>query len=443
MAGFDFQFLVFTGSSIQSLESVSFSDRSSKTSTPQLRLELQQLRHDAPQLRHQEPQLRHSSQLSTGHAVVVDNFGDSCLTMADLEALLRTREFELQQLRDTMAHNEEALMRVAREKEQRHAVEMRDSHTAWQHRLYVQRQQWQLAEQSLNATVAQLRTERDVLRKQLDLAATQMTDRDNAIRSLLDQVNDDRLKAGRAEAECALLTCRLSESEDAVEKMRIQIEDLEKELNDRTLQNAELKSRLEEAEKTNYAKSEDELKTLRKQLNDTAGNSSQIETELHGCQLELIETQATLERQQEECSRLNCDVEILKAELLSHGKGLPIVALTKTEKLSSRYNNCTTQQQVNANHDVSSDERDTSKVELERCREEFNKEREQWLVEKNKVILYQKQLQLNYVQIYQRNRRLEAEVEQLAVELEKKELLKMRDDEKNAEVGSFLQESAC
>jgi vacuolar-type H+-ATPase subunit H len=50
---------------------------------------------------------------------------------------------------------------------------------------------------------------------------------------------------------------------------------------------------------------------------------------------------------------------------------------------------------------------------LQNKTEIFEKEREQWKDEKNKVIRYQKQLQLNYLQMFNKNRMLEAEVEQL------------------------------
>ena len=60
--------------------------------------------------------------------------------------------------------------------------------------------------------------------------------------------------------------------------------------------------------------------------------------------------------------------------------------------------------------------------ELETLRKQFDTEREQWLVEKSKVIDYQKRLQLNYAQIARKNCLLQAEVQQLSVELEMQEL---------------------
>lgn len=56
--------------------------------------------------------------------------------------------------------------------------------------------------------------------------------------------------------------------------------------------------------------------------------------------------------------------------------------------------------------------------EVRRLREELAQERATWAEEKEKVLRYQRQLQLNYVQMFRRTRSLEAEVESLTMELE-------------------------
>merc|ERR1712061_586812 len=53
------------------------------------------------------------------------------------------------------------------------------------------------------------------------------------------------------------------------------------------------------------------------------------------------------------------------------------------------------------------------KDEVDKYKENFEVEKANWLDEKEKVIRYQKQLQLNYVQMYKRNKTLEAEIESL------------------------------
>ena len=56
--------------------------------------------------------------------------------------------------------------------------------------------------------------------------------------------------------------------------------------------------------------------------------------------------------------------------------------------------------------------------ELSEERRDFEQERVTWAQEKEKVLRYQRQLQLNYVQMFRRTKSLEAEVESLTLELE-------------------------
>lgn len=67
-------------------------------------------------------------------------------------------------------------------------------------------------------------------------------------------------------------------------------------------------------------------------------------------------------------------------------------------------------------------ETDKLQKHLQAAEETLELERRRWLEEKNKVIRYQKQLQLNYVQMQRKNTALEAEVEQLTLELERRDL---------------------
>ena len=77
------------------------------------------------------------------------------------------------------------------------------------------------------------------------------------------------------------------------------------------------------------------------------------------------------------------------------------------------------------------------KTAMEQTCVQFEQERSQWLDEKNKVIRYQKHLQLNYVQMYRKNKMLETEVEQLMVELENRDL------KLTSENGPIEGESTC
>lgn len=50
-------------------------------------------------------------------------------------------------------------------------------------------------------------------------------------------------------------------------------------------------------------------------------------------------------------------------------------------------------------------------------RNSWEQERSTWITEKEKVLCYQKQLQLSYIEMFRRNKALEAEIENLAIEL--------------------------
>ena len=71
-----------------------------------------------------------------------------------------------------------------------------------------------------------------------------------------------------------------------------------------------------------------------------------------------------------------------------------------------------------ASGDAAEAEVSGARAALDAQRAEFERERERWLDEKRRVIDYQKQLQLNYVQMARKNRVLEADVQQLTAEIE-------------------------
>jgi len=77
-----------------------------------------------------------------------------------------------------------------------------------------------------------------------------------------------------------------------------------------------------------------------------------------------------------------------------------------------------------------------SRATLDTERADFDRQREQWLDEKRRVIDYQKQLQLNYIQIARKNKLLEADIHQLTAEIEHQESLPSLN-------GGIAEESLC
>lgn len=62
-------------------------------------------------------------------------------------------------------------------------------------------------------------------------------------------------------------------------------------------------------------------------------------------------------------------------------------------------------------------ELETARRDADACRHEFERERQDWKAEKEKVIDYQKRLQLSYLQVLHKNRLLELDVQQLTGEM--------------------------
>ncbi|KAJ8927530.1 hypothetical protein NQ314_019987 [Rhamnusium bicolor] len=58
------------------------------------------------------------------------------------------------------------------------------------------------------------------------------------------------------------------------------------------------------------------------------------------------------------------------------------------------------------------------RTDLEIKTKQFENERRTWAQEKEKVLRYQRHLQMNYVQMFRRTRVLEQEIESLTIELE-------------------------
>ena len=70
--------------------------------------------------------------------------------------------------------------------------------------------------------------------------------------------------------------------------------------------------------------------------------------------------------------------------------------------------------------------------------EQFEVETANWLSEKEKVIRYQKQLQLNYVSMYKKNKTLEQEMEQLKVTLSDSQESNSRSSSKPSSSGGHV-----
>lgn len=124
----------------------------------------------------------------------------------------------------------------------------------------------------------------------------------------------------------------------------------------------------------------------------------------------------SMDKKYDETERLKAEIYELREELseislsdysgLEPGRGQRSQIITQDPDLSHQENI------------YSTTEIEKLKRELDRRTKQFENERITWAQEKEKVLRYQRQLQMNYVQMFRRTRALEAEIESLTVELE-------------------------
>ena len=133
-----------------------------------------------------------------------------------------------------------------------------------------------------------------------------------------------------------------------------------------------------------------EVAEVKKLLEARTDEMKQHQSVKRRLESEVINLQSLLDLDSEECSVM--EVAIQKEVIIERDRTI--------EKL---------QQQLAEAQDKAR----LLKDEAEKFNENFEVEKVNWLDEKEKVIRYQKQLQLNYVQMYKKNKGLEVEVDQL------------------------------
>ena len=129
---------------------------------------------------------------------------------------------------------------------------------------------------------------------------------------------------------------------------------------------------------------------IRRYLELTNAECEDLKSENKLMQDEIINLQTLLDLDNEECKLK--EISVQKEVIIDRDKTIEDLQRSLKE--------------ANINNQI-------LKEEVEQFKENFEVEKANWLDEKEKVIRYQKQLQLNYVQMYKRNKTLESEVDQL------------------------------
>ncbi|KAI1303191.1 Leucine zipper putative tumor suppressor 3 [Halotydeus destructor] len=288
----------------------------------------------------------------------------------ELEGLLREKDSEISYLRETLEQNEQVIFKVYEEKEQswkRELKKLRQQYeanlTTIQQRLAKAEQRHTLAAQQAQSEKHKQQSESDDLKKANHHLETKVGQLQEEVSSLRLQLDETLWTLCEKTAEISLLES--------------QLKDLSANLGTKDVEFESMKSQLIEAEK------------LTLEINDAFFESHEIGPKNQDATERKLELNARCGLQ-----KALEDVVSEKEENVGYSSHHEAYAELKTENDHLRYQ--------------------LEKVldDYENTKQSFTGERNQWNEEKERVILYQKQLNANYVQLMKKNKELEVAVRQ-------------------------------
>ncbi|CAH1372954.1 hypothetical protein MTP99_014413 [Tenebrio molitor] len=321
--------------------------------------------------------------------------------VSELEAALRDRDSELAYLRQTMEHNEQVIFRVYQEKEKVWERELRRLKSVHESRLRASAQKALKLEQMLMMQTYQLQQDKKRLCAETQRANCQSERLRQEVTALRGRLEETEWGLCQKTGEISLLKSQLKDYQNEqtskcqeLLQLRTEHRDFREQLDLREAEIGELK-------KQSFEK-DDEIKVLKQEIMRLNGN---------------LEPEPPASEDLSETERLKAEIRELREELSDmslneYGGAEP--GRSQRTPLSQEDIEI---QRLNGT-DCSCPDLEKLKEEIEMKTKDFENERLVWAQEKEKVLRYQRQLQMNYVHMYRRTRALEAEVESLTIELE-------------------------
>ena len=317
------------------------------------------------------------SHLSSSH---LENFiqtpSPSDSGVGELEAMLKEKEHEIMALREVMDKNERAIFQVYEEQKNSWQQELKEAKEEYEKRVALQQKKMLKNEQMLSMQLFKLQQNNKTLQedynqlcKSKESLAQRCAKLDEQIEVQKSQLERSKCELQQKNLECSQMTLRLNENANMLNKKCQEVKSLKQ----------KVANTLESLEGSSRSPSPD----------------------------------CTLPRKLSSASCLMCDNACQTDDYLQVLNGSGAESLADTAALLLEKD----KQILKLQEDIEHYERQVGNFKAD-----FETERDQWLEEKGKVIRYQKQLQLNYVQMFRKNKNLEAEVEQLTLELENRDL---------------------
>lgn len=337
------------------------------------------------------------------------------ILLRELEEKLKDRELELQHLKENLDENEAAICQVYEEKQKRFEQEMEDLRQSCALKMKQASQKAQRMQQVLQLQIFQLQQEK----KKLQEDFSQLLQERELLEKRCASFEREHTELGPRLEETKWEVCQKS---GEISLLKQQLKDSQAELSQKSNEILLLRSQLREA-RSDLQVSEEQVQ----ELQDTTHTKT---LELEVCENELQRKKNEAELLREKASKLDQEVTSLREAAIAnlrHGlchcqeKEDSFLVYESDEAKAQRQNAENLQglkQYMERLREALVSERRRNQEQIE-C---FEEERRIWHEEKEKVIRYQKQLQHNYIQMYQQNRELERDIKQLTLELEAREL---------------------
>ncbi|MCI4384541.1 hypothetical protein PGIGA_G00039920 [Pangasianodon gigas] len=349
----------------------------------------------------------------------------------DLEEKLRERELELQHLRENLDENEVAICQVYEEKQKRSELEMEELRQSCATKMQKASQKAQRAQQLLQFQIFQLQQEKKKLHDDL----TQVLKERERLEERCASFEREHTQLGPRLEETKWEVCQKT---GEISLLKQQLKDLQADLSQRVGEVVTLRGQLREARA--------ELQNSQSQLQEAHTHTRTRALELEVCENELQRRKSENELLREKMSRLEEELMRLRQALNEYAEA-PALMQESSYRGGAGGGASIEEQRLASDSEEVKGQRESSRQQVERLKGElarqrqlvedqataFENERHCWEEEKDKVIRYQKQLQQNYVQMYRRNRELEAALRELSLELEKRE----QDDESSGNEVTF------
>ncbi|XP_061849235.1 leucine zipper putative tumor suppressor 3 isoform X2 [Colius striatus] len=326
----------------------------------------------------------------------------------DLEDRLWEKEQEVLQMRRNLDKSEAAIFQVFEEKQKIWEREMEDLRQNYANKLQQVSKKAQRAQQALQLQIFKLQQEKKKLQDDMGQLLQQREELEKKFvafkkeqAEFLPKIEETKWEVCQKAGEISLLKQQLKDSQADVSQKLNEI--------------VGLRSQLKEG-KNFLREKEEQILTLKDSYSSKSVN-------LEICESELQRKMSEVQVLREKLNHCELEVSSLKRTLASMGPPGPFggdVGEKLRDPLACESDEAKMQRQSEDGvHALRKElERLQMELKLERQQREqqvmdFEEERRTWQEEKEKVIKYQKQLQLNYVEMYQKNQLLEHKVNEM------------------------------